>query len=235
MGLLLAVKNLHAYYEKSHVLKGVQLMIDSGEVVGLLGRNGAGKTTLLKSILGLVQRSGIITFKGKDLTRLDNYKIPRLGIGYVPQDRHIFPRLTVQENIDAAKIQGKLKEEDLENIYMYFPKLRERLFQKGGTLSGGEQQMLSLARALVSQPKLIMLDEPMEGLMPSIVNNVETVIKTVNKKGVTVLYVGQNVGIALDICDRIYILENGNIKFDGDVKKINEDVVLKYIGVVKKG
>lgn len=235
MGLLLAVKNLHAYYEKSHVLKGVQLMIDSGEVVGLLGRNGAGKTTFLKSILGLVQRSGIITFKGKDLTRLDNYKIPRLGIGYVPQDRHIFPRLTVQENIDAAKIQGKLKEEDLENIYMYFPKLRERLFQKGGTLSGGEQQMLSLARALVSQPKFIMLDEPMEGLMPSIVNNVKTVIKTINKKGVTVLYVGQNVGIALDICDRIYILENGNIKFDGDVKKINEDVVLKYIGVVKKG
>lgn len=235
MGLLLAVKNLHAYYEKSHVLRGVQLKVDSGEVIGLLGRNGAGKTTLLKSILGLVQRSGIITFKGKDLTRLDNYKIPRLGIGYVPQDRHIFPRLTVQENIDAAKIQGKLKEEDLENIYMYFPKLRERLFQKGGTLSGGEQQMLSLARALVSQPKLIMLDEPMEGLMPSIVNNVETVIKTVNKKGVTVLYVGQNVGIALDICDRIYILENGNIKFDGDVKKINEDVVLKYIGVVKKG
>ena len=234
MGLLLTVKNLHAYYEKSHVLKGIQLMIDSGEVVGLLGRNGAGKTTLLKSILGLVRRSGIITFRGKDLTRLDSYKIPRLGISYVPQDRHIFPRLTVQENIDAAIIQGKLKEKDLENLYMYFPKLRERLSQKGGTLSGGEQQMLSLARALVSQPKFIMLDEPMEGLSPQIVNNVLTAIKTINKKGVTLLYVGQNVGIALDICDRIYILENGYIKFDEDVKKINEDVVLKYIGVVKK-
>lgn len=233
---LLEVKNLHAYYEKSHVLSGVQLKVDSGEVVGLLGRNGAGKTTLLKSILGLVlQRSGRITFRGKDLTRLASYKIPRLGISYVPQDRHIFPRLTVRENIDAAKVQGKLKEEDLENIYVYFPKLREHLSQKGGTLSGGEQQMLALARALVSQPKLLMLDEPMEGLMPLIVNNVKTVIKTINRKGVAVLYVGQNVGVALDICDRIYILEKGVIKFDEDSKKITEDIVLKYIGVVKKG
>jgi len=197
------------------VLHGVTMEVKKGEVVGLLGRNGVGKTTTLRSIMGLTPaKQGKIEFDGVDITHLKTYKIARLGIGYVPQGRRIFPLLTVLENLKTPIIKGKVEEKDINEIFEYFPRLKERINQRGGTLSGGEQQMLAVARALMGKPKLMILDEPSEGLQPSMVEMVKETIISLNKKGIDVLVVEQNLESALDVCQRIYVMEKGVIKYE---------------------
>ena len=229
---MLKVDNIHTFYGKSHVLRGVTMEVKKGEVVGLLGRNGVGKTTTLRSIMGLTPaKQGKIEFDGVDITHLKTYKIARLGIGYVPQGRRIFPLLTVLENLKTPIIKGKVEEKDINEIFEYFPRLKERINQRGGTLSGGEQQMLAVARALMGKPKLMILDEPSEGLQPSMVEMVKETIISLNKKGIDVLVVEQNLESALDVCQRIYVMEKGVIKYEEKKENLNKDILMRYLTV----
>ncbi len=228
---MLTLRDVHAFYGKSHVLHGVNLEVGEGEVVGILGRNGVGKTTTIKSIIGLVERKGLIEFNGKDISGLPPYRIARLGIGYVPQGRMIFPGLTVFENlIVGAKEENSDK---LKEIYELFPRLEERKEQLAGTLSGGEQQMLAIARALMLEPDLILMDEPTEGLMPLMVTRIKEVVHEINERGVSVLLVEQNAKMALETVDRVYIMEKGMIKYQSspDELKENPDILVRYLGV----
>src|SRR5213082_1801714 len=210
---LLAVEEIHTYYGKSHILDGISLEVGSGEVVGLLGRNGVGKSTTLKAIAGLVHPSaGRVVFDGRPITNLPAHRLARLGIGYVPEDRRIFPLLTVTENlrtgldrygVTPARKKGLLK------VHGYFPVLAERRNQAGGTLSGGEQQMLAIARAMMLEPKIILLDEPTEGLMPRMVSQIRAIIEALHRDGVAILLVEQNVPLTLDAAERVYIMEKG--------------------------
>lgn len=232
--MILKLDGVHAYYGKSHVLQGVSLEVGEGEVVTLLGRNGVGKTTTLKSVMGLVpQRAGRVLFMGRDISHLAAYRIPRLGIGYVPQGKHIFPELTVLENLRIGVLKGKLEEGSLKKVLNRFPRLEGRLDQKGGSLSGGEQQMLAIGRALVTQPRLILMDEPTEGLMPLLVSLMRQVIKSIITEGVSVLLVEQNLETALEVSSRVYIMEKGSIVYKGKAEELAEDreVQLKYLGV----
>ncbi|MBI5167157.1 MAG: ABC transporter ATP-binding protein [candidate division NC10 bacterium] len=231
---MLKVDAIHTYYGKSHILHGVSLEVGEGEVVALLGRNGVGKTTTLKSIMGLVPpRSGSIVFNGREITRLPAYKVPRLGIGYIPQGKHIFPELTVLENLKIGLIRGKLEGDSLKGTFNYFPRLEERLDQMGGSLSGGEQQMLAIARALITNPRLVLMDEPTEGLMPLLVRLMKDIIKSIKGNGVSLLLVEQNLGTALEVSDKIYIMEKGMIVYEGKPQELAEDeeVKLRYLGV----
>ena len=228
---MLRLENVHAFYGKSHILHGVSLEVGEGEVVGILGRNGVGKTTTLKSIIGLVERKGLIEFNGQDISRLPPYRIARLGIGYVPQGRMIFPELTVMENLLVGTKEEK--PETLKEIFDLFPRLEERKTQIAGTLSGGEQQMLAIARALMLEPELILMDEPTEGLMPIMVSRIKEVVHEINERGVSVLLVEQNAKMALDTVERVYIMEKGMIKYHSpsqDLKQ-NQDVLVRYLGV----
>lgn len=232
--MILKVDAIHTYYGKSHILHGVSLEVGEGEVVALLGRNGVGKTTTLKSIMGLVPpRSGSIVFNGREITRLPAYKVPRLGIGYIPQGKHIFPELTVLENLKIGLIRGKLEGDSLKGTFNYFPRLEERLDQMGGSLSGGEQQMLAIARALITNPRLVLMDEPTEGLMPLLVRLMKDIIKSIKGNGVSLLLVEQNLGTALEVSDKIYIMEKGMIVYEGKPQELAEDeeVKLRYLGV----
>jgi len=232
--MILKVDAIHTYYGKSHILHGVSLEVGEGEVVALLGRNGVGKTTTLKSIMGLVPpRSGRIVFNGREITRLPAYKVPRLGIGYIPQGKHIFPELTVLENLKIGLIRGKLDGDSLKGTFNYFPRLQERLDQMGGSLSGGEQQMLAIARALITNPRLLLMDEPTEGLMPLLVRLMKDIIKSIKGNGVSLLLVEQNLGTALEVSDKIYIMEKGMIVYEGKPQELAEDeeVKLRYLGV----
>ena len=207
---VISMKEVNCYYGKSHVLNDTTLEIREKELVGLAGRNGVGKTTTLKSIMGLVPpRSGEIRFDQDTLSRLPAYQIPRRGIAYVPQGRHLFPKLTVMENLRIPIVQGQIDQETLEEVFDYFPRLKERLKQKAGTLSGGEQQMLAVGRALIIRPRLILLDEPTEGLMPLLVQAISQTVKAINAKGTTILLVEQNLKTLKDVCHRIYIMEKG--------------------------
>jgi len=230
---MLDVQNIHTYYGKSHILYGVSFQVKKGEILGILGRNGAGKTTTIRSIIGLTPpKEGKIIFDGKDITQMPAYKRARLGISLVPQGRNLFPRLTVRENLETG-VLGKLEKEDLDRVLEIFPVLGERLNQKAGTLSGGEQQMLAIGRALVSRPKLILMDEPFEGLMPALVLRLIEVIKQINKMGISILIVEQRVKTALEISHRILLMENGRITWEGlpeDLSK-NPEVLYKYLGV----
>ena len=235
---LLEVDEIHTYYGKSHILDGVSLEVGIGEVVGLLGRNGVGKSTTLKAVAGLVQPSrGEVRFEGRPITRLPAHRVARLGIGYVPEDRRIFRLLTVVENLrtglDRHGVTAAAKKELLEKVYAYFPVLAERRNQAGGTLSGGEQQMLAIARAMMLEPKIILLDEPTEGLMPRMVSQIREIIDVLHRERVAVLLVEQNVPLTLDASQRVYILEKGVVRHHAQAAalQVNDSVIHRYLGV----
>src|SRR5205823_6074113 len=214
---LLAVEDIHSYYGKSHILHGISLEVGRGEVVGLLGRNGVGKSTTLKAIAGLVPPSaGRVVFEDRSISRLAAHRVARLGIAYVPEDRRIFRLLTVGENLrtglDRHGVGKAKKQELLDKVYGYFPVLAERRSQAGGTLSGGEQQMLAIARAMMLEPKIILLDEPTEGLMPRMVAEIRQIIDMLRSETVAVLLVVQNVSLTLEAGQRIYFIEKGVVR-----------------------
>ncbi|MFH0786899.1 MAG: ABC transporter ATP-binding protein [Pseudomonadota bacterium] len=231
---MLTLNNVNCFYDKSHVLHNTSLEIREQELVGLVGRNGVGKSTTLKSIMGLVPtKSGRIEFKGVPLSELPPYQIPRQGIAFVPQGRHLFPKLTVMENLMIPIVQGVMDQKKLKEIFEYFPRLEERLKQKAGTLSGGEQQMLAVARALITKPKLILLDEPTEGLMPLLVQLISETIKAINQKGMAILLVEQNLKTLKEICHRIYFMEKGSIVYEGTPAQLEADqgIEERYLSV----
>jgi len=235
---LVAVDNVHTYYGKSHVLHGVSLEVGRGEVVGLLGRNGVGKSTTLKTIMGLLHPDrGEIRLEGQRITRLPPHKLARLGIGYVPEDRRIFSRLTVMENLRTGLDRGGVtevrKKKLLDKIFAYFPVLAERRDQPGGTLSGGEQQMLAIARAMMLEPKIILLDEPSEGLMPRMVSQIREIVDVLHREGVAILLVEQNVALTLAASARIYFMEKGAVRHHAVASDLNADdaVMHQYLGV----
>jgi branched-chain amino acid transport system ATP-binding protein len=236
--LLLRVDNIHTYYGKSHILHGVSLEVGKAEVVGLLGRNGVGKSTTLKAIAGLVHPSqGEVLFQGRSITQMPAHRLARLGIGYVPEDRRIFRLLTVLENLrtglDRQGVTKARKKELLDKVYEYFPVLAERRYQAGGTLSGGEQQMLAIARSMMLEPKIILLDEPTEGLMPRMVSQIREIIGVLEREHVTVLLVEQNVPLTLEAARRVYILEKGVVRHHALASELRADdrVIHQYMGV----
>jgi branched-chain amino acid transport system ATP-binding protein len=230
---MLKLDNLHAHYGKSHVLQGVNLRIADGEAVALLGRNGVGKTTTLRSIMGLTPpTAGAVTFAGARLDQMPAHKIASHGIGYVPQGRRIFSSLNVIDNL-CLGLTGAPEPGRLEEIFAQFPKLKERAKQEGGTLSGGEQQMLAIARCLIMKPKLLLLDEPTEGIMPKLVATLRNEIRAANRKGISILLVEQNFRVALALCTRVYIMEKGVISYEGTASEIrkNPEIAHRYLGV----
>ncbi|MBQ9844075.1 MAG: ABC transporter ATP-binding protein [Oscillospiraceae bacterium] len=231
---MLKVDNIHVYYGAIHAVKGVSLEVNDGEIVALIGANGAGKSTVLKTISGLMHpRSGSIQFDGQDISHTDAYKLVRHGLAHVPEGRRIFLQMTVQENLEmGAFTQKEVSKEDLERMFTLFPRLKERRKQIAGTLSGGEQQMLAMSRALMSHPKLLMLDEPSMGLAPILVDQIFDIIKELHAAGTTILLVEQNATKALQIADRAYVLETGNITLSGTGAELaNSDEVRKaYLG-----
>jgi len=235
---MLSLENVHTFYGKSHVLHGVSLEVRAGEVIGLLGRNGVGKSTTLKTIMGIAPASeGRIVFEGRDIVALPSYRLARLGIGYVPEDRRIFRLLTVFENLrtglDRPEVTPDRREALLDKAYRSFPVLRERRNQAGGTLSGGEQQMLAIARAMMLEPRIILLDEPTEGLMPRMVAQIREIIDVLHKDGVAILLVEQNVPLTLDVSDRVYIMEKGVVRHHAPAAELRTDhtTIHQYLGV----
>jgi len=235
---LVLVEDVHTYYGKSHILHGVSLQVGAGEVVGLLGRNGVGKSTTLKTIMGLVQPSeGKISLNGNAITGVPSHKLARRGIAYVPEDRRIFRLLTVMENLrtglDRHGVSEDRKQALLDKVFSYFPVLAERRNQAGGTLSGGEQQMLAIARAMMLEPKIILLDEPTEGLMPRMVSQIKNIIDILHNEDVAILLVEQNVPLTLQASQRIYIMEKGQVRHHCAASEIdvNDPVIKQYLGV----
>jgi branched-chain amino acid transport system ATP-binding protein len=234
---MLRVESIDAYYGLSHVLQSVSLTVQAGEAVALLGRNGAGKTTMLKTIMGVVRgRRGRITWNDTDITALPTYRIVQLGIGYVPEERRIFPTLTVYENLKMAWLAvdgGRRMDEYLDRVLELFPPLKERLSHKGKNLSGGEQQMLTMARSLGTEPRFLLIDEPTEGLMPAFVDTIARTILEIRRQGLAVLLVEQNTRLALAATQRVYLIEKGAIKHEGPSSELTADaaVRLRYLGV----
>jgi len=233
---MLEVESLDVYYGAVHALKGVTLRAEAGEIVTLIGANGAGKTTLLRSISGLIRpRAGAIRFEGRDLTRTPPHEIVGLGISHAPEGRMVFANLTVEDNLELGAYRRKDRQrirEDFEGVYTLFPRLNERRRQTAGTLSGGEQQMLAIARALMSRPRLLLMDEPSLGIAPILVREIIRTIREINQRGVTVLLVEQNAHLALAIARRGYVLETGRVKLEDDAARLlqNEDVKKAYLG-----
>jgi branched-chain amino acid transport system ATP-binding protein len=234
---LLELEDVHTYYGTIHALKGISLVVREGEVVTLIGANGAGKSTTLRSINGLNHpRNGTITFLGEDITRRPAHEIVKMGISQSPEGRHIFPRMTVLENLEMGAYQRQKGtpeyKEDLERVYTLFPRLKERESQKAGTLSGGEQQMLAMGRALMARPKLLLLDEPSMGLAPIFVERIFQIVVEINKQGTPVLLVEQNALMALDVANRGYVLETGTVALADDASALrqNEQVRKSYLG-----
>jgi branched-chain amino acid transport system ATP-binding protein len=252
---MLEVEGLHTFYGESHVLHGVSLRLEAGEAVGILGRNGVGKTTLIRSIVGFTPpRQGVVRLDGREIQRLPAYRIARLGIGLVPQGRRIFSPLTVLENLLLGAREGprgghsrvtpqppradqpgagSMPRWTRERIYDIFPRLRERSAQGGGTLSGGEQQMLAVARALMTNPRVLLLDEPSEGLAPIVVREIGRVLVRLKREGLSILLVEQNVPLALRVADRVYVMSKGQIVYHGSPSGLDadEDVKRKFLGV----
>jgi branched-chain amino acid transport system ATP-binding protein len=232
--MMLKVDDIHVYYGAIHAIKGVSFQVNEGEIVALIGANGAGKSTILKTVSGLMHpKSGSIAFHDTDITHTDAYKLVHNGLAHVPEGRRIFLQMTVQENLDmGAYTQKGVSQADLEMVFEHFPRLKERRKQVAGTLSGGEQQMLAMGRALMSHPKLMMLDEPSMGLAPILVDQIFQIIKDLHKSGTTILLVEQNASKALDIADRAYVLETGKITLSGTGKELetSDDVRKAYLG-----
>ncbi len=231
---MLKIDDIHVYYGAIHAIKGVSFEVDEGEIVALIGANGAGKSTILKTISGLMHpRSGSIAFCGQDISHTDAYKLLRTGLAHVPEGRRIFLQMTVQENLEmGAYINKEVSQKDLDRVFAYFPRLKERRKQIAGTLSGGEQQMLAMSRALMSHPKLMMLDEPSMGLAPILVDQIFDIIRELHKSGTTILLVEQNARKALQIADRAYVLETGSITLSGTGQELSSSDAVKkaYLG-----
>ncbi len=233
---MLEIKDIHTYYGNIHALKGVSLTVSQGEVVTLIGSNGAGKTTTLRTIQGLLRpRIGTVLFEGKPLEALSTEAIVRLGISQSPEGRLIFPRMTVQENLEmGAYLRNDSLgiKSDMEKALNLFPRLRERISQKGGTLSGGEQQMLAIARALMSRPRLLLLDEPSMGLAPMLVSQIFAIVRDINAEGTTILLVEQNARMALSVAHRGYVIQTGQVVVAGTASDLqsNETVRKAYLG-----
>jgi branched-chain amino acid transport system ATP-binding protein len=226
--MLLSVEAIHVYYGKSYILQGISLEIEDHQVAALLGRNGVGKTTTLMTIMGLVKpRSGKIVLKNVDTTPLPTFKIARLGIGYIPQGRRLFPELSVHENLKAA-LRSKSEELILGEIFELFPVLKNRLSQRANTLSGGEQQMLAISRALATKPDLLLLDEPTTGLMPILVAKLEEVIRKLSQKRMAILLVEEKIPFALSLADRVYLMEKGKIEYAGGVEELRHKKEILY-------
>ena len=234
---MLELVDIHTYYGESYILKGISLEVKEGSVVAILGRNGMGKTTTIRSIIGFTPpRRGVVRFKKKYITRLQSYQIARMGVGLVPQGRHIFPSLSVKENLTmAATTRGKTGAWTLDTVYSHFPVLKERANLSGSRLSGGEQQMLCIGRALMTNPDLLLMDEPSEGLAPMFVQEVGRVIGQLKEAGFSILLVEQNFSIALAVADYFYVINNGRIVYEAVPEKIrdNEEVKAKYLGIAK--
>ena len=221
---MLTVQNLTSYYSNIKILKDLTFSLRKGKVTCLLGRNGAGKTTTLKSIMGLVDKTeGLISFNDEKISEISPHHIPKKGIGYVPQGRRLFSELTVEENLEIGLLTRRKSEVTKNNVLTMFPKLKERLNQISGTLSGGEQQMLALARALCIEPSLLLLDEPTEGLQPSMISLIRNSVLELKKQGVSILLVEQRVDAILSIADEILVIENGSIIFSADAKEVQND------------
>ena len=233
---MLRVEHLHTYYGESHILQGVDLSVSAAQCVALLGRNGAGKTTTLRSILGLTPaRGGHVVFNGTDITRLPTHRIVKSGIAFVPEDRGIFPTVTVEEHLAIALGASKHRprRKPVEYVFEIFPRLAERRRSLGGQLSGGEQQMLAIGRALVAGPDLMILDEPSEGLAPVIIEKLEAVLKDIKASGTPILLVEQNYHLATQLADYVYVISQGRVQFAGDTQLLiaNEDIRRTYLSV----
>jgi branched-chain amino acid transport system ATP-binding protein len=230
--LALEVEGVHTYYGESHVLQGVSLRVDPGEVLAILGRNGMGKTTLIRTIVGFTPpREGRVLYEGTEITRLPPFRMVALGMALVPQGRRVFPSLSVRENLDVARRgEGRWS---LEQVYALFPRLRDRAGNRANKLSGGEQQMLAIGRALMSNPDLLLMDEPTEGLAPLLVREVGRVITELKRSGLSILLVEQNLALALSVADRVHVLSRGQIVHTGTPAELmgNDDVKTRYLGV----
>ena len=231
---MLKINEIHVYYGAIHAIKGVSFEVHEGEVVALIGANGAGKSTILKTVSGLMHpRSGSVSFMGQDITHMEAHRLVKQGLAHVPEGRRIFLQMTVQENLEMGAFTRKdVSKDDLDMVFEQFPRLKERRRQVAGTLSGGEQQMLAMSRALMSHPKLMMLDEPSMGLAPILVDQIFDIIRTLHKNGTTILLVEQNASKALEIADRAYVLETGSITLSGSGAELanSDDVKKAYLG-----
>ena len=224
---LLTLEGVHTYYGEAHILQGVSVTVGEGEVVTLIGRNGAGKTTTLRSIMGIVRaRRGRIRLRGEDITALGTHDIARRGIAWIPEERRVLPNLTVLENLRLGMIgggRGSGGGDVLEEVFGYFPRLRERIAYRGRFLSGGEQQMLAIARGLVSRPAVMLVDEPTEGLAPLLVQNLTEILAAINRRGTTILLVEQTLEVALALSHRVYVMDQGQIQFEGTPAELRRD------------
>ena len=226
--IALEVKELHAFYGKSHILQGVNLKVHEGEIVALLGRNGAGRSTTVKAVMGMVDNTGEVLWRGKNILGMKAYEIAHLGLGYVPESRDIFPKLTVHQNLMLGEKGGKKPNRwSFEDMYTMFPRLRERQHTEAGVLSGGEQQMLTLCRTLMGDPDLIMIDEPTEGLAPAIVQLVAEYLMELKRRGISVVLVEQKLAIALQISDRVYVMGDRRIVFEGTPAELKADANIR--------
>jgi branched-chain amino acid transport system ATP-binding protein len=236
---LLALEDVHTYYGEAHILQGVSLAVREGEVVTLIGRNGAGKTTTLRSIMGLAPpRRGRVVLRGEDVTALPAHQIARRGIAWVPEERRVLPNLTVLENLrlgwlGAGRPGAEVGGPEGDQVFEYFPRLRERLHQRGRHLSGGEQQMLAIARALVARPSLMLVDEPTEGLAPLLVRSLTEILAAINRRGTTILLVEQALEVALALAHRVYVIDQGRIQFAGTPDDLRRDPAIqqRFLGV----
>jgi branched-chain amino acid transport system ATP-binding protein len=235
--VLLELRDVHTYYGRIHALQGISIQVRKGEIVTLIGGNGAGKTTTLRTISGLLHPGkGQVLFDGKDVTKVDAHQLVRLGIGHSPEGRRIFSRLSVLENLQMGAFTRPAGEarDDLEHVYTLFPRLRERASQNGGSLSGGEQQMLAVGRALMARPRVLLLDEPSLGLSPLLVQEIFGIIQKINSEGTTILLVEQNALQALNVANRGYVIQTGRVVLADDAKRLaqNEDVRRAYLGEI---
>ena len=227
---LLAVEEIHTYYGEAHILQGVSVRVNAGEAVTLIGRNGAGKTTTLLSIMGIARpRRGTVKLAGEDITGLDSHQIAGRGIAWVPEERRVLPNLTVIENLRLGMLAGRPSDgaARIEEVLDIFPRLRERIGQKGRFLSGGEQQMLAIARGLVARPRLMLVDEPTEGLAPLLVESLTDILKAVNGRGTTILLVEQTLEVALALSHRLYVMDQGRIQFEGTPAELRADPTIQ--------
>ena len=228
---LLTLEEIHTYYGEAHILQGVSLTVDEGEVVTLIGRNGAGKTTTLRSIMGIVRsRRGRVRLRGEDIAALDTHEIARRGIAWIPEERRVLPNLTVLENLRLGMLSASPPnggEDVLEEVFGYFPRLRERIAHRGRFLSGGEQQMLAIARGLVSRPAVMLVDEPTEGLAPLLVQNLTEILASINRRGTTILLVEQTLEVALALSHRVYVMDQGQIQFTGTPGELRRDPTIQ--------